>query len=147
MRRGLPAHCFCPQIDLLIFDGPPKPLDKNIVAPSPFSIHADRDVMFVEQVCKGKAGKLAALIGIEHLGLSITCQSLLDGLKTKRGIERDGYTLCENLAAKPVDNRGEIDKTACHRNVGDIHRPDLIGTFHHKMTQQIGIDFMAWGGF
>ena len=88
------------EIDLLIFDGPPKPLDKNIIAPSSFSIHADRDVMFVWQVCKGKTGKLAALIGIEHLGLSITCQSLLDGLKTKRGIERDGYTPCEHLTAE-----------------------------------------------
>jgi hypothetical protein len=34
--------------------------------------------------------------------------TLLDGLKTKRGIERDGYTPCENLAAEPVDNRGEM---------------------------------------
>ena len=47
---GLRYSVVCPQIDLLIFDGPPKPLDKNIVAPSPFSIHAYRDVIFVEEV-------------------------------------------------------------------------------------------------
>src|SRR5580765_194726 len=37
-----------PQIHLLIFVAAPQPLDEDIVAPSPFSVHADRNVVVGE---------------------------------------------------------------------------------------------------
>ena len=33
-----------PQVDLLVFDGPPQALDEDIVAPGPLAIHADLDL-------------------------------------------------------------------------------------------------------
>ena len=33
-----------PQADLLVFDAPPKPLDKDVVAPGALAIHADLDL-------------------------------------------------------------------------------------------------------
>src|SRR4029077_7843245 len=37
------------QIDLLIFDRPPQPLDKDVVAPRTAAIHADRDRVLQQQ--------------------------------------------------------------------------------------------------
>ena len=50
------------QIDLLILDRFPNPLHKNIVPPSPFSIHADFDVILDEQLRESHAGELRALV-------------------------------------------------------------------------------------
>ena len=46
------------QIDLFVFNGSPKTLDKNIVPPKSLAIHADLDGMLGEQVCKSDARKL-----------------------------------------------------------------------------------------
>jgi hypothetical protein len=53
------------QVNLFIFDRFPQPLDKHVVAPAAFAIHADGDAVILEQLCKFQAGKLTALIGIE----------------------------------------------------------------------------------
>ncbi len=49
------------QIDLLIFDRPPQPLDKDVVAPRAAAIHADRDRVLQQQAGECGAGELAAL--------------------------------------------------------------------------------------
>src|SRR5580693_5392814 len=59
------------QIDLLVFDGAPQPLDEHIVPPSAFAIHADRDALFSEDAGEGRAGELRALIGIDDRGLTV----------------------------------------------------------------------------
>ena len=46
-----------------------------------------------------------------------------------------------------VQHSGEIDKAACHRNVGDVHHPNLIGPGKRQFPEQIGIDLVARCGF
>ena len=48
----------------------------------------------------------------------------------------------QNLAAEPVDDGAEIDEASRHRNIRQIHRPDLIGSGDRELAQEIGIDFM-----
>ena len=67
------------QVDLLVFDALPDALDKNVVAPGSFAIHADPDAVGDQQAGEGRAGELAALIGIEDLRLAIAGHGLLDG--------------------------------------------------------------------
>jgi len=43
------------QIDLLVFDAVPQPLDEYVVPPSPFSVHADRDAVVGEHAGEGRA--------------------------------------------------------------------------------------------
>src|SRR5208283_5248370 len=49
------------QIDLLVLDRSPQPLDKDIVAPRAAAIHADRDRVLQQQASECGAGELAAL--------------------------------------------------------------------------------------
>src|SRR6266700_2359838 len=56
------------QVDLLIFDRPPKPLDENVVTPGAEAIHTDRDPIVQQQTGESSAGELATLVGIENFG-------------------------------------------------------------------------------
>src|SRR5207253_8896765 len=60
-----------PQIHLLVFDAAPQPLDEDIVPPSPFAVHADRNAVVGEHASKGRAGELRALVRIEDLRLAM----------------------------------------------------------------------------
>ena len=39
-----------PQIDLLVFNRPPEPLDEHVILPRAFAVHADGDLVFLEQI-------------------------------------------------------------------------------------------------
>lgn len=60
------------QINFLVFDTAPYTFNKHVVAPTTFPIHADLDVAVQQFLGESFAGELAALIGVEYLGLSIT---------------------------------------------------------------------------
>jgi hypothetical protein len=66
------------EIDLLIFDGPPETLDKDIIVYPATTVHADTDILLLQPTGKLSACKLAALIGIEDLGLRCL-QGLVQG--------------------------------------------------------------------
>ena len=48
------------QVDLLVFDGSPEPLDENVVTPGALAVHADRDVGVEKHAGEGSTGELAA---------------------------------------------------------------------------------------
>ena len=66
-----------PQIDFLVFDRLPQPLDKDVVAPCAFAVHADFDVVFLENIGESRAGKLAALVGVEDFRGAVFGNGLL----------------------------------------------------------------------
>jgi hypothetical protein len=49
------------QIDFLVFDAAPQALNEDVISPSPFVVHADRDVVAMEHVREGCTCKLRAL--------------------------------------------------------------------------------------
>jgi hypothetical protein len=67
-------------------------------------------------------------------------QRLFDGVDAKARFHRDRHAPTENTATEPVDDRGEIDEALGHRDVGDVHRPDLVGTLDFVGAQQVRID-------
>ena len=137
-----------PQIKLVIFDVPPEPLDEDVVPPDAFPIHADPDLVLHQQARDGAAGVLGALIGIEDLGLAMPGKRFLYRFVTERHFERDRLLPRQNLAAEPVDDSTEGDEATRHRDIGDVHRPDLIRTGHRQLAQEIGEDrvLLCWFG-
>ena len=97
-----------PQVNLLVFDGPPEPLHENIVPPRPFAIHADRDLVTSQQPREGQARELRPLIRVEDLGLAVFGQRLLDSLDAKACVERDRELPGQHLPTKPIDDGGKI---------------------------------------
>src|SRR5207249_7496004 len=55
------------QVNVLVLDRLPQPLDKHVVAPAALAIHADADGMALQHADELAAGELAALIGIHDL--------------------------------------------------------------------------------
>ena len=49
------------QIHLLVFDGSPEPLNKDIVPPGSFAVHADGDLVLQQDLREVVTGELAGL--------------------------------------------------------------------------------------
>ena len=116
------------QINLLVFDGFPKALDEHIVAPGSLAVHADGDPVFEKNAGEAGAGELAALIRVEDLWPAVTGQSFVQRLNAELDLHGDRQSPSEDPAAEPVDDGGEIDEAARHRDIRDVHRPDLVGS-------------------
>src|SRR5574338_1224607 len=55
------------QIDPLVLDRPPQPLDEDVVVAAPAPVHADADAVALEHPGERFRGELAALVGIKDL--------------------------------------------------------------------------------
>jgi hypothetical protein len=65
---SLGDHLIVVEIDLLVFDRPPQPLDKDVIKDAATAIHADPNIVFLKPPGKLIAGKLTPLINVEDLG-------------------------------------------------------------------------------
>src|SRR3984893_11150282 len=103
-NRGKPR-----QVDGAL-QAPPQPLDKDVVHAAALAIHADCDAAMLEHAGELGASELAALIGVEDLGLAVPCQGVLQGLDAEIGAERvrqpPGRTarLCQSMIATRYRN-------------------------------------------
>ena len=114
------------QIQALVLDTAPQSLDEDVVqSPSP-AIHTDANTLDLESAGEGLTGKLTTLIGVENTGFALY-QSLIEGLKTKPGIEGIGQLPTEHVAAVPIDDSHQVHESLSQRIVGNIGAPDLIG--------------------
>ncbi len=110
------------KIDLLVFDRAPQPFDKDVVAPGALAVHADSDGVLDQRAGEGRAGELAALIGVEDIRRAVACQGLFQRLDAESSLHRDRQAIAEDPAAEPVDDSGEVDEAA------PIYRWDLISS-------------------
>src|SRR4051812_155385 len=69
---GLADRVIGSEVDLLVLDRPPEPLDEDVVAPGALAVHADGDAGLVQHAGEASAGELRALIGVEDLGPAMT---------------------------------------------------------------------------
>jgi len=97
-----------------MFDGPPQPLDEDVVLASTAAVHADGDFVVFNNLGKSVAGKLGSLIGVEDFRLAVTLDGLLEGLSTEvraRVLEsRQERTLrlCQSMIATRYINPRDI---------------------------------------
>jgi hypothetical protein len=79
-KHGLRDAVVGAQIHLLVFDAAPEPLDKHVVAPGDFAVHADGYAIAGERAGEGLASELRALVGVEYLRLAVARQGVLQRL-------------------------------------------------------------------
>jgi len=72
-------------------------------------------------------GKGAALVRVENLGPAMLCQRLLERFNAECRLHRDRYAMGRDPSAEHIDNRCEVDEATPHPNIGDVHRPRLVG--------------------
>ena len=131
------------QIDLLVFDATPQPLNEHVVPPGPFAIHADGDAVAGKQTGERHARELRTLVGVEDFRPAMTSESILQCLDAEGRLHRDRQPPRQNTTCRPVQHHGEIDEAVRHRNVRDVHRPDLVRPPDLDAAQQIRIDLVA----
>lgn len=75
------------QINVMVLERPPKPLDKDVVLASAAAIHGNGHTGTLERCGEQLAGKLGTLVGVENVRLAITAQCLGKGINAKVGIQ------------------------------------------------------------
>src|ERR1035441_1646235 len=135
------------QVDVLVFERTPEALDEDVVAPAALAVHADLDAFFFEPPGEGFAGELTALIGVEDLGPAVLAQSLVQCFDAERSVHGDRQPPSQHAAAKPVDDRSQIDEAMRHGDIGNVHCPNLIGPRDRESAQQVEINPVPWRGF
>jgi hypothetical protein len=74
---GLADCVVGPEVDLLVLDRPPEPLNEDVVASGAPSIHADGNAGLEQHAREVVAGELRALIDVEDLGPAVPGKRLL----------------------------------------------------------------------
>lgn len=128
------------QVDLLVLERAPEPLDEDVVAPAAFPIHADRDAVVLEQPGEVGARKLCALIRVEDRRPAIAGDGLLDRREAEGAVERDRDALGQDAATRPVHHGREIDEAVRHRDIRDIHRPHVVRRGDRALAKQVRIN-------
>ena len=77
------------EVEVFIFDGPPEAFDEDIIQGSAASIHADADAFPLQFPSEAGGGELAALIGVEDVGLA-EGERIVEGLQTEVSLHRIG---------------------------------------------------------
>jgi len=77
----------------------------------------------------------------------MTSQRLIDCVQAEIDLQADRHPPGQNPTAEPVHHRRQVDKAASHRNVCDIHRPNLVRSLNLHTTQQIWKNLVSFCGF
>jgi hypothetical protein len=85
----LAAIGVAPQIDVLTLERPPNALDEHIVHPAPSPVHGDADPGLDQHAGEGRAGELAALVGVEDLRFAVSGQRVLQRTQNDASIVFD----------------------------------------------------------
>ena len=68
----------CVQVDMLVLDTLPQPLDEHVVHPSALAVHADLHVVILEHLGELDARELASLVGVEDLRRTVLGEKTTD---------------------------------------------------------------------
>ena len=109
---GLEAVGELMQIDGLVFERTPQPLDKDVVqAPAP-AVHRDLDAGGLQVPGEGAARELAALVGVEDLRRAMAGQRVVEGFDAEARVEGVRQPPGQHMPACPVHDRYEVQAPA-----------------------------------
>jgi len=131
----LPRALVAAQVDVLVLDGAPEPLDEDVVHPASAPVHADSDLRVEQDVDEGVAGELRALVGVEDLWLAVAVHGLLQRLAAEVGGEAVGQLPGKHPAPMPVHHRHQVHEALRQRYVRDVGAPHLVGAPHVQVPQ------------
>src|SRR5487761_119197 len=138
---SLPYCPVIPQVNFLIFQRAPQPLDKNVVQTSAPPVHTDPDLAHFQLAPEGFTGELRPLVRVEDFRLTPP-QCPPQRPQAESLFHRQRQRPAQHIPAEPIHHRHQVHKPAGHRNVGDIRAPDLVGSLHLQSPQQVRVDFM-----
>ena len=134
------------QIEVLVLDASPQPLDEHIIDPTPLAVHAHAHALGLQRLGEVIGGELAALVGVEDLEGTVARERLLQGLDTEIRAHRIADPNAQHLAAVEIQDRHQVDKPLGHRQVRDVRRPRLAGPLNGDVCEQVGVIWWPFAG-
>jgi hypothetical protein len=128
------------EVDALVLQGAPEPLDEDIVHPAAPTILADADIGIAQHACDGGAGKLATLIRFEDFRTAEPGQCLLQRRNAEPSVHRVRHAPGQHLAGCPVHDRHQVEEATTHGDVGHIGAPHVVRSLDRQFAQQLWID-------
>jgi len=135
------------QVDIIILDGFPEPLDPDIVRCPAFAVHGDLYSLSFQVLGPQRAGVLSPLIGVYDLGFAIAGYSFFQYIFTPLCTQRVANAPADDLSTIYIDNGCQIHKPSSHRDVGDIRAPHLVGPGNIHSAEQIQLYKFHLPGF
>src|SRR5690606_18811042 len=86
--------------------------------------------------------ELATLIGVEAVRLAVLRERLVQSLKAKRNVHGDRHAMGQDPARSPIHHSTQVQEPPLHRDVSDVHRPDLVGTVDVQTSKQVRVDLV-----
>ena len=130
------------EIDLFILDAAPEPLDEDVVPPVSLAVHADVDMVGLQDVGEGIGRELGPLVRVEYLRGAVTLDSLFQGLDAGVWLECHRESPRQHCPGGPVHDGDEIAKAPLHGNVRHVRTPDVIGPRDGNAAQKVRVDLM-----
>ena len=105
----------------------------NVVHAPAASVHRDADAGCLKAPGEGEAGELAALVGVEDLRRAVARrQGLVERVRAEARVQRVRQPPGQDVAARPVHDRHQVEEAALHRDV----RQRTIGALGRKNVLQ-----------
>jgi len=93
------------EVNLLVFDRAPQPLDKNVADCPTATVHRQPHRGALEDGESLGVGELAALVGVEDLGIAELGDGPTQGAGAESGVEGVGQFPGQNAVVVPVHDR------------------------------------------
>ncbi len=120
------------QMDRLVFERAPQPLDEDVVHAAAAAVHGDCHFGILEPAGEVEAGELAALVGIEDLRPAAGVARLIQGLDAEPGIH--------GVRQPPGQDRDQTKEAAADRDAGDVRAPDMVGALDGEALEMVRIN-------
>src|SRR6476659_347178 len=122
-RLGLGNALIGIEVDFLVFEAAPQPLNEDVVHAAALAVHADHHPVPLQ--CPGElvAGELATLVGIEDLGAAVASERFLECSETTISAERLGHSPRQRRSARPVCDDPQVEEAFGHRDVCNGRAP------------------------
>ena len=130
------GYCFVGvEVDFLVFDRTPGLFDEDVVPPRTPAIHRDGNLSLLQHGGEVHRGELRSLVGIEYVAFAITGQRFLDCFDAEGCFHRDRQSPRQNPPAELVHDGTEVNKSARHGDIGQVHCPHLVGSGDLQLAQ------------
>lgn len=112
-------------INLIVFQAAPEALNDNVILGAALPIHADANLVLLEQINILRTGKMTPLVAVHNRRLN-SVKRALHRLQNKTDLQALIQLPVYDVARIPVHDGVKIHPTLSHTDIGNIHTPDLI---------------------
>lgn len=126
-------------IDLIVFQAAPETLNDDVILGTTLAVHADPNLVFLQQIDILWTGKMAALITVNNLGLTPR-QRPSHRLQHEGDFQALIDLPIDDIAGIPIHDGVQVHPAVLHTDIRDVHRPHLIRLGNQQLPEQIRID-------